>query len=127
MRTGSTAGLANRNAVIASALGVRALAAFHRWRNDRWTHGAWLSALLLAGSLLAGEFGSGTVAYFAAYALFFETTPVRERIRSLMPAGLVVAGWLAMHRLGGYGTSGSGCYFDPLVDPPSTVIRFGRA
>ena len=108
--------LANRNALVGTALGVAALVAHHRWRTSRRRAQAWLAPLLLAGALLSGEFGAGALAYFAAYALVLERGPWRERLASLLPAGGVALAWFSLHLAGGYGAGGSGYYFDPVSE-----------
>ena len=108
--------IANRNALIATAFGILALAAYHRWRTSGWAPGAWLSPLLVAASLLSGEFGAGTLAYFVAYGLVLDRDPLPERLRALVPVGLTTLAWLVVHRAGSFGAGGSGYYFDPFAE-----------
>ena len=56
--------LANRNALIATTLGLLSLIAHHRWRSDGWKWGWIASAVCLALALLAGEAAVGAGAYF---------------------------------------------------------------
>src|SRR5262249_44926467 len=108
-----TAGwLANRNAVMALAFGLAALLAHHLWR-EGWKPGVWASPLLLALSLASAEAGLGTAAYLGAYGLCLERERGWRRWATLAPAGLVLALWAALYRLGGYGTRSSGLYLDP--------------
>jgi hypothetical protein len=109
--------IANRNAVIAIALSLPVLWLHDRWRRDGWKPGAWLAPLLLLTALLAGESSLAIVAYLAAYALHVDRAPLRARILSLVPCGAAVLAWRAVYSHMGYGTSGSGVYFDPGHDP----------
>ena len=144
-----TAWLANRNALIATTLGVLALVCHDRWRRDRWRPGPWLASFYLALALFAAEFGAGTLAYLFAYVVFLEGRGEREgagrstrlsdqaeaggpgrsrrfpgapwsqRFLSLCPYAAVAAVWLIVYKVGGYGTEGSGFYVDPLRQPAS--------
>jgi hypothetical protein len=109
--------IANRNALVALALGLPSLALHHLWRRDgaRWAALAAPAALGLG--LLGGEAGVGALGYLAAYALHVERGPARARLATLLPAALVVAVWLAAHHALGYGASGSGVYLDPVREP----------
>jgi hypothetical protein len=115
--------IANRNALIATFFGVVALICHDRWRREGWRWGAAASTFFLALGLLSGEMALPTAAYLAAYALFLEKGPGRERLASLLPAGVTVAAYLVVYRLAGFGTHGSGLYVDPLDDP----LGFARA
>ena len=68
-----TAWLANRNALIATTLGVLALVCHDRWRREGWRLGPWLGSFYLALALFAGEFGAGVLAYLFAYAICLES------------------------------------------------------
>ncbi len=109
--------LANRNALIATTFGLAAVLAFARLRGDGWRPGLWLTPLLLALSLSAGEIGASTCAYLFGYVLFLDSGSIRSRLVALSPSATVAALWLAIHRLGGYGSEGSGFYVDPLGAP----------
>lgn len=115
---GATLGwIANRNALISAALGCGCV-----WAHDVWRRGGsrlhgWLSWLLFALSCLAGELGAATLAYLIAYAVFFEPSPWRERVRSLLGYGVWCVVWRAGWSFAGYGARGSGAYVDPLTEP----------
>ena len=64
--------LANRNALIATTLGVLALLCHDRWRREGWRLGPWLASFYLGLALFAAEFGAGVLAYLFAYAIFLE-------------------------------------------------------
>lgn len=86
-----TAWLANRNALIATALGLLALLAHDRWRRYGRRWGAAASAGCLALALLSGEAALGAAGYLAAYALILEDGSWSRRLGSLLPAGAVVS------------------------------------
>jgi hypothetical protein len=109
--------LANRNALIAGALGAGALVAHDAWRRKGSRAAAVLAPVLLLLGLLAGELAIGAVGYIAAYALALEEGPLRKRLASLAPATAVVVVWRACWLAAGYGARGSGAYVDPLASP----------
>jgi len=109
--------IANRNALVALALGLPSLALHHRWRRDGARWAAIAAPVALGLGLLAGEAGVGALGYLAAYALHVERGPARARAATLIPAGLVVVAWLVAHHALGYGASGSGVYLDPVREP----------
>ena len=89
--------LANRNAIVAAAVGLWALVAHDRWRRDGWRWGAVLTPLLLALALLGKELAVCVGAYLLAYALFLDRGPWRSRLLSLLPCLLVGVAWLIAH------------------------------
>lgn len=109
--------LANRNALIATALGLLALLAHDRWRRDGRRRGAGASAGCLTLALLSGEAALGAVGYLAAYAITLEDGPWSRRLGSLLPAGAVLLAWAAFYRMAGLGAHGSGLYLDPGDGP----------
>jgi len=143
--------LANRNALIATTLGVLALVCHDKWRREGWRLGPWLASFYLVLALFAAEFGAGALAYLFAYAVFMEGREERglaepsmrardeseaasrtrlravhgaswsQRLLSLAPYAAVAVVWLLVYRLGGYGTEGSGFYIDPLRQPASFI------
>jgi len=118
--------LANRNALIATGLGLLALLAHDRWRRDGRRWGAVASAGCLALALLSGEAALGAAGYLAAYALALEDGRWSRRLGSLLPAGAVLLAWAAFYRLAGLGAHGSGLYLDPGDGPapfPAAVVQ----
>src|SRR6185503_17873498 len=59
--------------------------------------------------------------YLAAYALFIDEGPLAARLLRLSPHVAVVAVWRAVYAHLGYGSAGSGIYFDPGRDPMGFV------
>ncbi|NIM02311.1 MAG: hypothetical protein GTO30_15125, partial [Acidobacteria bacterium] len=108
--------LSNRNALLATLFAVLCLWAHDRWRRDAWRPGAALGPLFLALALGSAELGLGAVAYLVAHAVFLEPGPWRRRLVALAPHGAVVAAWIVLYRVLGYGVVGSGLYLDPVND-----------
>jgi hypothetical protein len=123
--------IAARNAVVATALSTCALLVYVRARQRHAAGGSsvageWLSSLVLAIALLAGEGSIAVVGYMLAYALTFDAAPLKNKLRSLAPQALVLAGWLVAYRALGYGAKRSGLYFDPFGDPSGFVQAFAE-
>jgi hypothetical protein len=111
--------VANRNALIAALLGVLAILAHVRWaQSDRLRHGV-LALLCLVFGLLAGEAAVAAGAYIFAHSLWLDRSSWRVRAARLAPYAAVGIGWLALHRVLGYGALGSGLYIDPTKEPLS--------
>jgi hypothetical protein len=115
--------IANRNALIGIFFGLLTLIAHDRWRRDGWWPGALLAPFALLLGLLAKESALATVAYLAAYALFLDRGRWIVSILSLAPSVVVGTAWWIMYRKLGYGSIGSGWYFDPGAD----VVQFIQA
>ena len=114
---GGVAGwIANRNALVSAVFGLLALL-FHDRASRGEARARWLAAGCLGLGLLGGEGALGAVGYLAAHALVLDARPWRERARDLAPHALVLAPWVALYRLGGYGATGSGMYLDPGRSP----------
>lgn len=118
--------LANRNAMIATTFGVLSLWLHDRFRREGWRLGAVASPLALLAALLGGESGIGIAPYLLGYALFVEHRAMSflARLTTVAPHALVGLGWLLFYRAGGYGTSGSGFYLDPLGEPAAWLTQF---
>ncbi|HEX7670921.1 MAG TPA: hypothetical protein VF395_15100, partial [Polyangiaceae bacterium] len=115
-RGSPVAWVANRNELIACAISIWALALYLRGLKGERTP-ARLAPLAFAASLLANEGSAAITGYLFAHALFVQEGPFFKRLKSLVPFALVVVVWAALYRGLGYGISGSGVYFDPLLDP----------
>lgn len=109
--------IANRNSLVALALGIPALLAHDRWR--RGSTNALTGPAWFAGALCAGESAIAVLAYLAAYALWLDRAPLRARALSLAPYLGVLVGWRAIYVALGYGVAGSGIYLDPGRAPAS--------
>ena len=115
--------IANRNALLATLLGLLAFAFHDRWRRDGLTSRAWWATGTFALGLLAGEAASSALAFVVAYAMFFDTADRRSRALSVLPYIAVVVLWRATYQWLGYGAFGSEAYIDPGREP---VAWFGR-
>jgi hypothetical protein len=115
--------LANREALVALALGALALGAYVRWREDRGTRNAAIAAALFAATLAAGEYGVCFVGYVVAFEATVRGERIRQRLSGLLPAAVPVAIYVVLHQRLRYGALGLGFYSDPLRDPPA----FARA
>jgi len=116
--------LANRNALVAASFGVLSLWSHDRFRRDGWKPGAVLSPLAFSAALLAGESGIGIAPYLFGYALFMEPKSGVPRIVSILPHAVIGIVWLAAYKAGGYGTSGSEFYLDPIGQPAAWFPQF---
>jgi hypothetical protein len=116
-RAAPVAWLANRNALIATALPVLGLLAHDRWRKHHDSRAGWMAALWFALGLSAGEASVQVGAYLFAYACFLDGSPWRARVRSLLPYLSLVLTWRIVYAIGDYGVRGSSVYIDPLADP----------
>jgi hypothetical protein len=118
--------LANRNALVAAALGFPVLWLHDRWRKDGWRLGAWLAPALLAIDLLAGEAAIAVAAYLAAYAIHLERGAWKQRASTLAPYALVVVAWRVVYAAFGFGVVGSDLYLDPAHEPLLFLAAFPR-
>jgi branched-subunit amino acid transport protein len=109
--------VANRGFIISLVFGLLCLQAHLRWRTGHSGVWMWLSALCLLLSLLANEGGASTLAFLMAYAMVLEAGGWRERLRSLLPAAVVVIGWRAVYAGGGFGVRNFPGYIDPGYAP----------
>ncbi|MGH7435431.1 MAG: hypothetical protein ACRENE_07135, partial [Polyangiaceae bacterium] len=109
--------IANREALVSTALGAFALAAYVRWR-EKWRAIDGLASLgLFALALTAGEY----TLQFTGYVLAIEVIRRREgpwrRAVGLATFGLPAAAYVVAHTVLGYGAHGGGLYHDPIHEP----------
>ena len=116
-RGGPVAWIASRNTILVAVFGLAALLQHDRWRREGARGGVVLGPLCFALGLLAGEGAVGTLAYLAAYAFFLDAGTRGERLRSLLPYGVVLFAWRALYQSLGFGTAGSSFYVDPVHEP----------
>jgi hypothetical protein len=109
--------ISNRNALIATALGLLALLAHDRFRRQGHPMSRFLAPAWLLLALLAGEFALSTLAYLAAYTIFLDPAPLERRLRALVPYAVVMVGWALLYLASGAAVHGSGLYVSPLEDP----------
>jgi hypothetical protein len=114
--------IANRNAILAGLFGLLALWLHDRARRDGVRAASVLAPLALALGLLSGEAAVATLGYLAAYALFLDDKPSRERLKSLASYAVVTAMWAVVYKVRGYGAARSGFYIDPGSEPLAFVL-----
>lgn len=113
----------NRNALIAAAPALLGLWAHLRWREDGWLPGLPLSLLGYAIGLCGGELALTVFGYLGAYELFGRRGPLAPRLIALVPGAILAFGYLLVYKFGGFGTTGSGVYIDPMENPLQ-FVRF---
>ena len=109
--------LANRNALVAGTFVTLSVLLHDRWRRDGKRLGAILGPLAFTAALLGGELGAATLGFLVAHAWWLDPVRSRRRWLVLLPYLAVLAGWVAVYLVAGYGTRASGLYTDPLRQP----------
>jgi hypothetical protein len=118
--------LANRSALCSAAFGFLALWAHLRWRTHASHRYLVLAMASLTGALAAGEYGLCIVGFVLAYELVGAEDARGVRARALVPTAGVLALYLLVHRVGGFGTRASGVYVDPLREPGAYLTALGQ-
>ncbi len=118
--------IANRNALLAGLFGLLALWLHDRARRDGVGAASVLAPLALALGLLSGEAAVATLGYLAAYALFLDDKPSRDRLKSLASYVVVAAMWAVVYKVRGYGSAQSGFYIDPGGEPLAFVLAVAK-
>ena len=113
--------LANRNAVMATLLGVLTLIIHDKWRQGNLRMGLVVGPALLAASLLSAEAGIATCAYLFAHAVFIDRGTIRQRFAAMIPYLAVLVIWRILWTYLGYGVENMGAYIDPLGEPLSYI------
>jgi hypothetical protein len=112
--------IANREALVSTALGAFALASYVRWREPRDKRRALeglLSFLLFALALAAGEYTLCLTGYVGALELARRRESLVRRVVGLAPVAIPIAAYVTAHTLLRYGAHGGGLYHDPVNDP----------
>lgn len=105
--------LANRSFLVSTAFGLFALERFHCYREAGARRDGLLSAALFALALFSGEFALCTMAYAIAHSALSREGPV-SRAKSALIWALPLLVYVAVYRLGRYGSLHSDAYLDPL-------------
>jgi hypothetical protein len=108
--------VANREALVSTALGVWALVSYERWREEHRPRDGAASLLLFALATLAGEYTLGFVGYAVAIELTVRRQPLARRALGVLAFVVPVATYLAVHVALGYDARGTGFYRNPLHD-----------
>lgn len=109
--------LGARHPMVAAVPGFLAVAAHLRWRLGGWRPGAWLAPAGFALGLALSETGLQCMAFLVAFELLAGPGGWRGRARALLPAVLLVAGYLLLYRALDRGVHGFYGYTDPFAEP----------
>jgi hypothetical protein len=109
--------LANRNALVSMTLGIVGLGALVRYRERPRARDLAASASCFGLALLGGEHALGFGGYVLARAMTARRSTRPRRLAALAAFAVPAAAYLCARVALGYGTVGSGVYFDPLSDP----------
>ncbi len=116
--------VANRNALVATALSFAALVAWDSYRRGAGRTRAALAWLLFGLALLGGEAALGGLALLLGYEALRlpDGRPFNaRRLAATTPFLACAAAYVTWYKLAGYGASGSGMYIDPATDPGTWV------
>ena len=108
--------ICNRNSMIAACFGISCLMAHDLWRREGKAWALWLALILWGTSLCSKEEGIATCAYLFAYAMWLDKTPLKHRILTLVPYGVVLIVWRVVRDAMGFGVAHIGYYADPFTD-----------
>ncbi len=114
--------LANRNGVIALALGAMAVLSHVRWSQTGRRRWFGFSLAALVTGLLSAEAALGAVAYIVAWQLTLARGSWSRRLLALVPHAALVVAWRAVYSGLGYGATGSTLYVDPGREPLSFAL-----
>ena len=109
--------IAARYAIMTLAFGISAILCHHAWRASGSKIAAAASWVFLVLSLLSGEGGVAAAGYILAYGLFYEKSNIWSRLRSIIPAALIVLIWQVSYKILGYGVHYCSLYVDPRAEP----------
>lgn len=115
--------LANRNSLMACLFGLLALHLHHSWRKEGARAKGIAASVMFLAALFSAEAGISAMAYIAAYALVFESGPLKKRLLSLAPYAVAIIAWRSIWSALGYGVSGIPLYTDPLSAPMAFIQR----
>jgi hypothetical protein len=108
---------ASRWILVSTTLGLAAVTAHLKWREEEWRPGLVLSLLACSAALLAGEASLAVLAFLAAYELIGSSQPLKKRLVALMPASTLVLIYLVYYKVLGHGSTGLAAYVNPLDNP----------
>jgi len=106
--------LANREALVSTALGVAALVAYSSWRLERRARDALASAVLFSLAMLAGEYSICIGGYVAAMEITMRRESIARRLAGAMTFLVPTVAYLAVRRALHYGARAGGMYHDPF-------------
>lgn len=122
---GPTVGwIANRNALIALALGASTLWIHARsLQSDARPGDKVLALCLWAMTLLAGESSLGYLGYLVGHAIWIQKGPKVSRILTVSPYLALSLAYITLRNALGYGSFSSDFYLNPLTNPQAYVAQ----
>lgn len=112
--------ISNRYALLAAVLCAVCLELHVRARQEQ--RRSRVAPLVFGAALLASEGSVSVLGYIAAYLVFVDRAPPRERALAFTGYALVAVLWRVGYTVFGFGADGSGLYIDPAREP----LRFLR-
>lgn len=109
--------IACRSSLIATFFGVLTIISLDRKIKDSWRAGTVVGPICLMMALLSAEYGIVTAAYLLAYSIFLDHRSQKQRFFTMLPYITVLAIWMVVYKISGFGTYGSGYYTDPIREP----------
>jgi len=109
--------VANRYALLGTALSLGAVLQYHRYRNKDGMGYLFWSLLLTGLALLADEGSVSLLFWLVAYEVCLSKDRIKKRIGAAAPAAAMILVYMAVYTLLGYGSSGSENYINPLQRP----------
>jgi len=102
---------------MATFFGVMALIVLDRKIKEGWKAGTVIGPICLLLALLSAEYGIVAAAYVLAYLVFLDQRNLKRRVFEIMPYLTVLAIWMTVYKISGFGSYGSGLYTDPFREP----------
>jgi hypothetical protein len=117
--------VANRNALVATALSFAALVAWDSYRRGRGRSRAAVAWILFALAMLAGEVALGGLALLVGYEALSLPEGGRftaRRLAAVTPVLVLACVYAVGYKLAGFGTSSSAVYVDPATSPGAWLL-----
>ncbi|RKG73010.1 hypothetical protein D7W79_26745 [Corallococcus exercitus] len=109
--------LSYRSVVMSLLFGILGIYFHVKWREEKRT-GSLVGALVsFALALLCGETMVILSPYVLAYEAFSGPGQAKDKLKGLIPFGVLMAGYFALYRALGYGAGGSDMYLDAVGTP----------
>jgi hypothetical protein len=119
--------IVGRNTLIGACFGVLTVLLHDRWRRCGWSRGTIAAPASFALALLSAENAITSAAYIVAHSIYVDRSAWPNRLRALLPYGLIATGWYAFYRSRGYGVREATPYFiDPLRQPLEFALAIAR-
>lgn len=120
--------ICNRNAMMAACFGLLVIQSHVAWRSSGRGRYLALGLLWYTIGLLGAEATVAALAYVVAYAACLDRASWAERVRSLLPYGVLTVAWRLVYQGLGAGAYGGDGYLDPGREPLTFLQAFpGRA